>query len=97
MEYIDAYRNLRAKLNNEEFFEDLSSWRIGKIHRDCRIVFGTLYDKTGNILSRDGGCMDEYIPYFVNQSVGYLGDDFSGTMFVKLGYNNDFLEIHYEC
>ena len=88
---------LREKLDKHYLFEGLSHWGVTAIHQNCEIKDGKLYDHNGDLLSRDGGCMDEAIPYFVNQSTGYCGDDYYGTMFVKVDEQNTFVAISYEC
>ena len=90
-------RDYREVLQQHEFFEDLYSWEVEKIYRNCKVDNNTLYDKEGNILSSCGGCMNEKIPYFVNQSTGYLCDNYYGSMFVKVDNNNTFVEISYSC
>lgn len=88
---------LREKMNESYFFEDLLSWGCTDIYKHCSIKDGVLYDNKGRELSNDGNCMTESIPYFVNQSTGYCGDDYYGTMFVKVDNKNTFIAIHYEC
>lgn len=90
-------RKLREKMDKLYFFEDLLAWDCTDIYTNCSIKNGVLYDSKGNELSNDGNCMNEVIPYFVNQCTGYCGDDFYGTMFVKVDNKNTFIAIHYEC
>ena len=89
--------NIRETLNESGFFKDLSSWGVNGIYYNCKIKDGCLYTDKDELLSDDGGCMDEQIPYFVNQSTGYCGDDFYGTMYVRVGDLNTFVAIAYEC
>lgn len=86
----------RAKLNKRDFFGDLYSWEIEAIYYNCSIKDDCLFNEKGVLLSDDGGCMDEIIPYFVNQSTGYQEDDYYGTMYVSVG-NNVFVAITYSC
>ena len=88
--------NARKLLAEEEFFKDLDSWEIGFIHRNCRVENDRLYTSKGILLSSDS-CMDENIPYFVNQCNGSLGDDYYGTMYINVDNNNTFVEISYSC
>lgn len=92
----DEWRELEETLSEHYFFEHLD-WTLGEIHYNCEVREGCLYDSAGDLISQDDGCMDEEIPYFVNQTTGYLGDDYYGTMFVKLGDTNDFMEVTYYC
>lgn len=86
----------KAKLNKQDFFGDLNDWDISEIYYNCTVKDGSLFNEKGVMLSNDGGCMDESIPYFVNQSTGYCEDDYYGTMFVSVG-NNTFVAIIYSC
>lgn len=88
---------LKEKLSETEFFEDLLLWDIGGVFSNCEIKNGELYTSDGDYLSGDGRCMDEQIPYFVNQSTGYSGDDFYGTMYIKVDDNNTFVAVTYGC
>lgn len=88
---------LREKMNKSYFFEDLTGWDCNEIYYNCTIKDGVLYDSKGRELSNDGRCMDEAIPYFVNQTTGYCGDDFYGTMYVKVDSKNTFVAVYYEC
>lgn len=89
--------SLREKLDKHYLFEDLLQWGVTAIYQNCEIKDGELYNENGDLLSRDGRCMDEQIPYFVNQSTGYCGDDYYGTMFVKVDEQNTFVAISYAC
>lgn len=86
----------RAKLEKHSFFEDLYDWDIKAIYKNCVIKDGKLYNEKGTILSKDGACMNESVPYFVNQSTGYCEDDYFGTMFVSVG-NGIFVAVSYSC
>jgi len=98
LEAIHDAANLMMYLQELPFFSELDNWKFQGVHNNCSIdEKGTLFDNVGRILSRDGRCMDEEIPYFVNQSCGYCGDDYSGRMFVRVDDNNTFVEIYYEC
>ena len=78
-------------------FEDLFSYEFIGVYERCKIKDGCLYDKDGNILSSNGGCMDEQIPYFVEQTTGYLGDDYYGVMYIKVDNQNTFVAVRYSC
>lgn len=95
-EHIEQICFLKDYLRNEDFFFGIE-WSVVDIYRKCKIENGVLYDFKGNFLSNDGNCMDEDIPYFVNQYTGYCGDDFHGTMYVKVDDENTFVAIHYDC
>ena len=95
-ELIEELCSLKEKLRNEDFFCDIE-WDVLSIYRNCKIEDGVLYDSEGYDLSNDGNCMDEAIPYFVNQYTGYLGYDYHGTMYVKVDDENTFVSIHYDC
>ena len=88
---------LREKMNKSYFFEDLLGWNCDEIYHNCTIKDGILYDSKGKALSNNGNYMDEDIPYFVNQSTGCCGDDFYGTMYVKVDSKNTFVAVPYEC
>ena len=89
--------NIKETLGKSEFFEDLSSWGVVGIYYNCKIKNGKLYTDKDELLSDDGRCMDEEIPYFVNQYTGYCGDYFYGTMFIRVGDLNTFVAVAYEC
>lgn len=86
----------REKLNKHSFFEDLYEWDIKEIYKNCVIKDGKLYNEKGVMLSNDGGCMNESIPYFVNQSTGYCEDNYYGTMYICVG-NGTFVAVSYSC
>ncbi len=92
---------LREKLSQTDFFNGFSFWGIEAIYPNCTIKeedgLKRLYSADGEFLSNYGKSMDEEIPYFCNQSVGYCGDDFYGSLFVKVDDKNTFVEIRYEC
>lgn len=90
------YSKLCAKIAEDAFFEDME-WSIRRTHHKCEIRGGVLFSSGGELLSTDGRCMNEQIPYFVNQTTGYLGDDYYGVMFVKVDDKNTFVEIEYAC
>lgn len=94
---IEQMKNIQNALNESYFFEELMSWDVIGIYYNCKIVDGWLYSENGETLSNDGTCMDEEIPYFVNQHTGYCGDDYYGTLFVKVADPNTFVAINYEC
>lgn len=89
--------NIKETLGKSEFFEELSSWGVVCIYYNCKIENGKLFTNKGELLSDDGRCMDEEIPYFVNQHTGYCGDDYYGTMFIRVGDLNTFVAVAYEC
>lgn len=95
-ELIEKLCLLKEKVREEDFFFGME-WGVVDIYRNCKIEDGVLYDAEGNALSNDGNCMDENIPYFVNQYTGYICDDYRGTMFVKVDDENTFVAIQYEC
>ena len=98
LEAIHSAANLVLFLQELPFFNELDRWSFENVHYNCSIDNkGVLFDNEGNKLSADGRCMDEDIPYFVNQSCGYCGDDYSGRMFVRVDDKNTFVEINYEC
>lgn len=94
---MQQMENIRETLSKSEFFEDLSSWGVVGIYYNCKIENGKLYTDKGELLSDDGNCMDEKIPYFVNQFTGYCEDDYYGTMFIRVGDLNTFVAVSYEC
>ncbi len=89
--------NIKETLGKSEFFEELSSWDVVGIYYNCKIENGKLFTDKNALLSDDGRCMDEEIPYFVNQHTGYVGDDYYGTMFIRVGDLNTFVAVAYEC
>lgn len=78
-------------------FDELMDWDATGVYAGCIVKGESLYDSQGNLLSKDGRCMDEEIPYFVNQYTGYCEDDYHGTMFIKVDNNNTFVAIQYYC
>jgi len=78
-------------------FEDVSYFYFTAIHENCKVEDGRLYSANGTLLCNDGRCMDEDVPYFVDQSCGYCEDDYYGTMFIMVDEINTFIEVHYEC
>lgn len=91
---------LKKEFRENDLFSVLSFFDIGEIYPNCTIKQkenGELYSANGDLLSSDGRCMNEEIPYFVNQATGYCGDDFYGTMFVKVDDKNTFVAISYKC
>ena len=89
--------SIKETLNKSELFEDLSSWDVVGIYYNCKIKNGKLYTDADDLLSYDGICMDEEIPYFVNQYTGYCEDDYYGTMFIRVDDLNTFVAVAYEC
>lgn len=78
-------------------FDELMDWGVTGVYDGCIVKDGLLYDSHGEPLCNDGRCMDEEIPYFVNQYTGYCGDDYYGTMFIKVDDDNTFVAIEYWC
>lgn len=94
---LNAKRNLiYEKLNEIDPFCECD-WDATGVYTGCTVKDGSLYDSDGELLSNDGGCMDDKIPYFVNQYTGYCEDDYHGTMFVKVDDDNTFVAVQYEC
>ena len=89
-------RNERAKISKHYFLSDLCTWEIEAIYENCTVKDGCLFNDKGVMLSHDGGCMNESIPYFVNQSTGYCEDDYYGTMYVCVS-KGTFVAIYYTC
>ena len=87
---------IREKLDKTYPFDGCMHWGVQGVYTGCTVKDGDLYDSCGNELSNDG-CMDEEIPYFVNQCTGYCEDDYYGTMYVKVDDENTFVAIAYEC
>lgn len=95
---IHSAANLMKYLRELPFFSELDYWEFKDVYENCRIdERNHLLTNDGRFISNDGRCMDEEIPYFVNQSGGYSGDDYSGRMFICVDDNNTFVEIYYEC
>lgn len=84
------------KIGKHEFLASLNRWEIVAIYENCTIKDGCLFNEKGVMLSDDGCCMNESIPYFVNQSTGYCEDDYYGTMFVCVS-KGTFVAVFYEC
>lgn len=89
--------DIKRKLDKIDFFEDLDSWDVTGIYYNCKIKNGVLYSDKGELLSNYGECMDEEIPYFVNQNTGYICDNYYGTMYVRVADLNTFVAIEYSC
>lgn len=88
---------IREKLRKIYPFDECMDWDATGVYTGCTVKNGSLYDSRGQLLCNDGRCMDEEIPYFVNQYVGYCEDDYHGTMFVKVDDDNTFVAIQYFC
>ena len=88
---------IHEKLNKVYPFDECMDWDAEGVYAGCIVKDGSLYDSNGNLLSRDGRCMDEKIPYFVNQYTGYCEDDYYGKMFIKVDDENTFVVIEYWC
>ena len=58
---------------------------------------GMLFDAEGALVSKDGGCMDEPLGYFVNQSTGYIEDEYFGKMFFPVDDKGTFVVVSYHC
>ena len=78
------YNEARKELNKHRFMQDFMTWEVDGIYENCVVKNGCLYDNIRLLLSEDGSCMDESIPYFVNQSTGYCEDDYYGTLFIQV-------------
>ena len=81
----------------EEWFSYCMDYQATKILTGCTIDDEGLKDAEGNLLSRDGRCMDEPFGYFVNQSCGYCEDDYYGTMYVSIDDKGTFVAVDYQC
>ena len=88
---------IREKLEKVYPFDELMDWGAKGVYVGCTVKDGSLYDSCGTLLSKDGRCMDEELPYFVNQYTGYCEDDYYGTMFIKVDDENTFIAIEYCC
>ncbi len=95
-ELATKINSIRERLNKIYPFDEID-WGVNAVYADCIIKDGYLYDSEGELLSNDGGCMDEDVPYFVNQHTGYCEDDYYGTMFIKVDEQNTFVAIRYWC
>lgn len=90
--------NLIREILSEIYpFDVLMDWGVTGVYAGCIVKDGLLYDSQENLLCDDGRCMDEEIPYFVNQCRGYCEDDYYGKMFIKVGDDNTFVAIEYYC
>ena len=96
-EFMKQLKNTEEILEKSEFFEGLSSWSVVEIYYNCKIENGKLFTDKNALLSAYGECMDEEIPYFANQYSGYCEDDYYGTMFIRVGNLNTFVEVAYTC
>lgn len=86
----------KMQLNEQDFLSDLEDWDVVNIYHNCKVENDKLFDEKGNLLSSDGRCMNESIPYFVNQSTGYSEDDYYGTMYINVS-DNTFIAVYYSC
>ena len=97
-EYQMKIVQIKDTLQELELFDGCCYWDVDCIHYNCKIKDdGYLYTQNDVLLSRDGLCMDEPVPYFVNQYCGYHEDNFYGTMFIKVDDDNTFVAVRYEC
>lgn len=57
-----------------------------------------LRGKKDGLYDSDNNCIAEYTDdFYVNQSTGYLGDDFSGYVYFKTDVPGQFVRIWFEC
>lgn len=83
----------KADLDKNIFFGDLDTWNIIAIHRGCKIKDNILYSRTGEVLC-DHNCMDDYVPNFTEEHIGYTSNDRWGTMYVQVN-KSTFIAIAY--
>ncbi len=93
----EEYEKIKAEICEDGWFDDLGVWDTFGVMKSCKVQNGTLYDSDGNEVSDDCRCMDEPIPYAVNQSVGFCGDDFYGTMYIATDDKGTFVAVDYSC
>lgn len=89
-EHVSKINDLVNSLNNTSLDAEgihfySASLVVGLDERD-----GYLYD--------DDNCIAELSDdYYVNQSVGYCGDDFSGYLYFKTNQPGEFIRFYFEC
>ena len=93
----EEYEKIKVELSEDEWFSDLSEWDADYVMENCSVKDGKFFDSNGVEISDDCRCMDETIPYAVNQSCGYCGDDYYGTMYVNVDDKGTFVAIEYYC
>lgn len=89
-----AMMNAKIKRMNERLKEklDMDGLDVGYaclIH-GCKVIDGELY-QNGEQLTNGGGCVDD--DYFVNQSTGYFGDDFYGTVYYRTDVPGEYVAV----
>lgn len=82
---------------HDEWFDDLCYFNASRILTGCTVDDEGLKNSNGELISREGGCMDEPLGYFVNQWSGYCEDDFYGDMYVPVDDKGTFVEVNYHC
>lgn len=89
-EHVSKINDLVNALNN-------TSLDAEGIHfYTASLVFGL--DERDGYLYADGDRIAELSDdYYVNQHVGYLGDDFSGYLYFKTNQPGEFIRFYFEC
>lgn len=86
--------------SGNEFVDNILSgcnWEARKIHYGCRAEKDALYSSDGELLSKSSGSLSNPTSYYVNQSVGYVEDDYYGDMFIATDDKGTYVEVFYEC
>lgn len=81
----------------EEEFSDCTAWEIEGILYGCYEKDGHLYNKDGEVVSEETCSGDLSEKYYVNQSCGYLEDDYYGTLYYMVDNKGTVVEVSYSC
>jgi hypothetical protein len=93
---------LQMKLNDamkqiKEEFADCMDYGIEKILYGCYEKDGCLYDKDGEVLSKETSEGNLSEKHYVNQSCGILEDDYYGTLFYLVDNKGTVVQVSYQC
>ena len=87
---IDKINRLSEKLSKKLDDEGIE-WCTAKLITGCSERNGHLY-KDGDRLDNGNGETE----YYVNQEVGYCGDDFHGYLYFKTNVPGQFVQVHFD-
>ena len=82
---------------HDEWFDDMCYFNASRILTGCTVDEEGLKNSDGELVCRDGRCMDEPLGYFVEQWSGYCEDDYHGYMYVSIDDKGTFVEVNYQC
>ena len=87
-------KELYSKISQNDIVSGCTNFNPYKILNNCREENNCLYDSNGIFLA-SGGLVDNL--YYCDQYIGYLEDDFYGTMYLKTNKQGQFIAVDYCC